>query len=58
MPPNCSKGGAFVHDPKIARSSEVKGQIKLQFKDTTKQKVMCSRSIQSTQKVRMLTLSY
>ena len=51
MPPNSNKGRAFVHDPKIAGSGEVKGQIKLQFKDTTKQEVVCSRSIQSTRKV-------
>lgn len=30
MPPN-SKGGAFVHDPKIATSSAVKAQVRLRF---------------------------
>lgn len=50
MPPN-SKGGAFVHDPNIAREREVKGQVKLKFKDIAKRQVTCSRSLQSTQKV-------
>ena len=50
MPPN-SKGGAFVHDPYIAREREVKGQVKLIFQDVAKRQVTCSRSHQSTQKV-------
>lgn len=54
MPPN-SKGGAFVHDPNIAREREVKGQVKLKFKDVAKRQVTCSRSLQSTQKVCTLT---
>ena len=50
MPPN-SKGGAFVHDPDIAREREVKGQVELRFQDAAKQQVICSRSRQATQKV-------
>ena len=55
MPPN-SKGGAFVHDPNIAREREVKGQVKLRFKDIAKRQVTCSRSLQSTQKVSWRTI--
>ena len=50
MPPN-SRGGAFVHDPNIAREREVKAQVKLKFKDVAKNQVTCSRSLQSIQKV-------
>ena len=55
MPPN-SKGGAFVHDPNIAREREVKGQVKLKFKDISKRPITCSRSLQSTQKVCYLVI--
>ena len=30
-PPGSSKGSSFVHDPKMARESSVKGQVKMQF---------------------------
>jgi DNA repair protein RAD50 len=49
LPPN-SKGGAFVHDPKVSREIEVKGQIKLKFKNARGQTMVCTRSMQSTQK--------
>lgn len=63
MPPN-SKGGAFVHDPKvlscytgyylmfiikISRDTEVKAQIKLKFKNTRQQTMVVTRSMQLTQ---------
>src|ERR1700678_1644291 len=32
LPPN-SKGGAFIHDPKMANEREVKAQIKLKFRN-------------------------
>ena len=50
MPPN-SKGGAFVYDPNIAGKCEVMAQVKLEFKDTAKNEVTCSRSLRATQKV-------
>ncbi|CAG9465324.1 unnamed protein product [Pedinophyceae sp. YPF-701] len=31
MPPNTRNGGGFVHDPKVAGTSETKGQIKLKI---------------------------
>lgn len=49
LPPN-AKGGAFVHDPKVSRELEVKGQIKLKFKNVKGQTMVCTRSMQSTQK--------
>ncbi|XP_065882779.1 DNA repair protein RAD50.L-like isoform X2 [Dysidea avara] len=51
MPPN-SKGGAFVYDPNIAGKCEVMAQVKLEFKDTAKNEVTCSRSLRATQKDR------
>lgn len=32
MPPG-SKGGAFIHDPKVAHERQVKAQIRLQFRE-------------------------
>ncbi|RKP17724.1 P-loop containing nucleoside triphosphate hydrolase protein [Rozella allomycis CSF55] len=49
LPPN-SKGGAFIHDPKLAHESEVKAQIKLKFKNLNQQQLVLIRSLQSTQK--------
>ncbi|KXS19217.1 DNA repair protein Rad50, partial [Gonapodya prolifera JEL478] len=49
MPPN-SKGGAFVHDPKVAGETEVKAQVKLQFRSAGGQELLCVRSMQLTQK--------
>lgn len=49
LPPN-SKGGAFVHDPNLSRETEVKGQIKLKFHNVNQQLMVCTRSLQSTQK--------
>lgn len=49
LPPN-SKGGAFVHDPKVSRELEIKGQIKLKFRNVKGQTMVCTRSMQSMQK--------
>lgn len=49
MPPN-SKGGAFIHDPKLARESDVKAQIKLKFRSVQQQSYIVARSIQLTLK--------
>ncbi|KAI8886588.1 hypothetical protein K501DRAFT_283766, partial [Backusella circina FSU 941] len=54
LPPN-SRGGAFVHDPKIAGSTEVKAQIKLKFRNINGHKLVCSRSLQVTQKKTNIT---
>ncbi|KAK9728775.1 DNA repair protein rad50 [Basidiobolus ranarum] len=49
LPPN-SKGGAFIHDPKVAHETEVRAQIKLKFKNVNQRQMVCTRSIQLTQK--------
>ncbi|KAI9483092.1 MAG: AAA domain-containing protein [Benjaminiella poitrasii] len=53
-PPN-SKGGAFVNDPKIAGTNEVKAQVKLKFYNVNGQKIVCSRSLAVTQKKASVT---
>lgn len=49
MPPN-TKGGAFVHDPKMAAASEVKAQVRLRFYSTDKTRMNCVRNLQVTAK--------
>ncbi|PVV01925.1 hypothetical protein BB560_003635 [Smittium megazygosporum] len=49
LPPN-SKGGAFVHDPKLAGETAVKAQVKLKFKNINNKDMVCTRSLQVTQK--------
>eukprot|EP00842_Homolaphlyctis_polyrhiza_P006497 jgi/Hompol1/6849/HPOL_005096-RA len=55
MPPN-SRNGAFVYDPKLARTSEVKAQVKLRFKNKRQQQVTVTRSLLVTQKQASRTL--
>lgn len=50
MPPNAKNGQAFVHDPKIAGEREVKAQIKLRFRSVNGKPIVCTRSLQLTQK--------
>lgn len=50
MPPNSKSGQAFVHDPKIAGEREVKAQIKLRFKNVNGKPIVCTRSMQLSQK--------
>ncbi|KAI5081778.1 hypothetical protein GOP47_0001521 [Adiantum capillus-veneris] len=50
LPPNARSGQSFVHDPKVAGETEVKGQIKLRFKTAAAKDVVCIRSFQLTQK--------
>uniref|UniRef100_A0A060TDF0 DNA repair protein RAD50 n=1 Tax=Blastobotrys adeninivorans TaxID=409370 RepID=A0A060TDF0_BLAAD len=45
LPPN-SKGGAFIHDPKISGDREVMAQVKLAFINTNKVQMICTRSMQ------------
>jgi DNA repair protein RAD50 len=49
LPPN-SKGGAFIHDPKLAGEREVLAQVKLSFKAATGAKMVATRNIQLTVK--------
>ena len=46
-----SKGGAFIHDPKLANEPEIKAKVKLQFRDRAGNKTVVSRIMQATQKV-------
>ncbi|PIK57783.1 putative DNA repair protein [Apostichopus japonicus] len=41
----------FVHDPKVAHETEVKGQVKLKFKDKLGENVVVTRNLMATQKV-------
>ncbi|XDV39292.1 hypothetical protein PO909_008549 [Leuciscus waleckii] len=49
FPPG-SKGNTFVHDPKDAHETDVRAQIRLQFRDVNGDAVAVQRSMQSTQK--------
>jgi DNA repair protein RAD50 len=49
LPPN-SKGGAFIHDPKLCGEKEVMAQVKLKFTSTTKAQMVVTRSLQLTVK--------
>lgn len=47
LPPN-SKGGAFLHDPKLSGEREALGQIKLAFVNVNGREMVCTRSMQLT----------
>lgn len=47
LPPN-SKGGAFIHDPKLCGEKEVLAQVKLQFRDPSGAKLVVNRNISVT----------
>lgn len=49
LPPN-SKGGAFIHDPKLCGEKEVLAQVKVQFRSTEGTRMVCTRSMQLTVK--------
>ncbi|XP_055958817.1 DNA repair protein RAD50-like [Patella vulgata] len=55
LPPG-GKGGAFIHDPKIAHEREVKGQIRLQIRDVTGKQVLITKSMLATQKVKKVEM--
>eukprot|EP01125_Pyxidicula_operculata_P015436 TRINITY_DN523_c1_g1_i2.p1 TRINITY_DN523_c1_g1~~TRINITY_DN523_c1_g1_i2.p1 ORF type:complete len:1267 (-),score=327.47 TRINITY_DN523_c1_g1_i2:1792-5592(-) len=50
LPPDSSRGQAFIHDTKIAGEKEVKAQIKLKFKTVNNKVIVCTRSMQLVQK--------
>ncbi|GAM22057.1 hypothetical protein SAMD00019534_052320 [Acytostelium subglobosum LB1] len=50
MPPNCANGQAFIHDPKIAGSAEVKAQIKMRFKNPHGKPIVATRALCLIQK--------
>ncbi|KAG2456153.1 DNA repair protein RAD50 [Polypterus senegalus] len=49
FPPG-SKGFTFVHDPKVAHETDVRAQIRLQFRDVNGELVAVQRSMVCTQK--------
>lgn len=49
LPPN-SKGGAFIHDPKLCGEKEVLAQVKLSFRSTVGESYVVTRSLQLTVK--------
>lgn len=49
QPPN-SRGGAFVHDPKMANEKEVKAQVKLRFHAANGQRMLAVRNLSVTVK--------
>ncbi|EQL32149.1 DNA repair protein RAD50 [Blastomyces dermatitidis ATCC 26199] len=49
LPPN-SKGGAFIHDPKLCGEKEVLAQVKLSFKSMSGARMVATRSLQLTVK--------
>ncbi|KAL5037745.1 hypothetical protein BDV3_007173 [Batrachochytrium dendrobatidis] len=55
LPPN-TKNGAFVYDPKLAHTSEVKAQVKLRFYNVRGQEVTCTRSLIVVQKLSSKTM--
>uniref|UniRef100_A0A069DZS5 DNA repair protein RAD50 n=2 Tax=Panstrongylus megistus TaxID=65343 RepID=A0A069DZS5_9HEMI len=55
LPGNTKKGEGFVHDPKLTASSEVRGQIKLQFRDVKGELMAVHKTVQATQKLKNLT---
>eukprot|EP01117_Protostelium_nocturnum_P015393 TRINITY_DN5966_c0_g1_i2.p1 TRINITY_DN5966_c0_g1~~TRINITY_DN5966_c0_g1_i2.p1 ORF type:complete len:776 (-),score=318.58 TRINITY_DN5966_c0_g1_i2:1713-3998(-) len=56
VPPNSNKGQAFIHDPKVAGEREIKAQIKLRFKSVNGKPIVCTRSLQLTQKAKTLEM--
>jgi DNA repair protein RAD50 len=49
LPPGSASGQSFVHDPKLAGETEVKGQIRLKFKNRVPQTMVCIRSLTCSQ---------
>ncbi|KAJ2709746.1 DNA repair protein rad50, partial [Coemansia spiralis] len=49
LPPN-SKGGAFIHDPKLVGENEIKAQVKLRFYNISQRSMTCVRSMLLSQK--------
>ncbi|NXF63792.1 RAD50 protein, partial [Ciccaba nigrolineata] len=49
FPPG-TKGNSFVHDPKVANETDVRAQIRLQFRDVSGELVAVQRSMVCTQK--------
>lgn len=55
QPPN-TRGGAFVHDPKMANEKEVKAQVKLRFNAANGTMMLAVRNLSVTVKKTALTM--
>jgi DNA repair protein RAD50 len=55
QPPN-TRGGAFVHDPKMANEKEVKAQVKLRFHAANGTRMLAVRNLSVTVKKTGLTM--
>ena len=55
QPPN-TRGGAFVHDPKMANEKEVKAQVKLRFHSANGTRMLAVRNLSVTVKKTGLTM--
>ena len=49
QPPG-TRGGAFIHDPKIANEKEVKAQVKLRFRAADGRRILATRNLSVTMK--------
>ncbi len=50
LPPNSTKGGAFIHDPKLCGEREVLAQVKLKYRTPPNSTHVLTRNIQLTVK--------
>ncbi|KAL1591145.1 hypothetical protein WHR41_00361 [Cladosporium halotolerans] len=50
LPPNGKLGGAFIHDPNLAQDKEVMAQVKVSFRNTEGNRMICTRNLQLTVK--------
>jgi len=48
--PAGTRGGAFIHDPKIANEKEVKAQVKLRFRAANGRSILATRNLSVTLK--------
>jgi DNA repair protein RAD50 len=49
QPPG-TRGGAFIHDPKMANEKEVKAQVKLRFRAADGRRILATRNLSVTLK--------
>lgn len=55
QPPN-TRGGAFIHDPKMANEKEVKAQVKLRFSAANGSRMLATRNLSVTVKKTGMTM--
>ncbi|KAF9013278.1 hypothetical protein BDQ17DRAFT_1386857 [Cyathus striatus] len=55
QPPN-TRGGAFIHDPKMANEKEVKAQVRLRFRASNGKLMLATRNLSVTVKKTGLTM--